>query len=633
MHRLLDFQIGDREHVVANGQASSKTRYIELTSESRDRTRYPNPSQFVVELSLGGESCRSVNSKDPTFYSVTKYPPPNLNSTEFYNNYWYMYGTQTNGSNAAVENVIGVLPNTYIEKGLLNDNSINNFSGAYVDDVLELITYTDTGVATAEHEYRTITGYTQNGYEYISTVAVVDGTHPLTQTSFCINSTDIKCDIDFMFANWYFELTDTSDSILVGTNRKILYYRAYDQRIFFSEPIDRMMSDGDQLNLYIEKYQIQINSPFSVSPLPSIENILEQDNSVTYRIRSSQPINTGTLVSGTSSTFVLPASIGTTDITGNMIWITSNPVVLSGELDSASFESDGTFQTRGTFTLTTAGAFIDDFFKDMLIVMTSGNFAGFRYIITNWDQATQTGTVTPGWTEVIAGTTSPAGGDTFDIIQLNPNNYRLIKEYNTTTRTGTVNRPFSYTNTISNNNVYAVGSTDTYDILQFSIDNYHALDFSESIIAQQGGMCNDITLISLAIPNRTIKTGYGGTILDYPYVYVEFRGIQNSSGMIYALDSNNKNISKNMLFIASVINVYRLGTKFAVLDGNGMVQDVKFSMNDAFLFSVYLPNGELLIFDENDSVSPSTPNPMLQITAVFGVRRVVSCSNCLTRCS
>jgi len=64
------------------------------------------------------------------------------------------------------------------------------------------------------------------------------------------------------------------------------------------------------------------------------------------------------------------------------------------------------------------------------------------------------------------------------------------------------------------------------------------------------------------------------------------------------------------------------GNAFVPLDGQGMIQTTKFKPNDAFLFSVYLPNGELLI-TQDDYLSPSHPNPLLQISACFGISRLV----------
>ena len=62
---------------------------------------------------------------------------------------------------------------------------------------------------------------------------------------------------------------------------------------------------------------------------------------------------------------------------------------------------------------------------------------------------------------------------------------------------------------------------------------------------------------------------------------------------------------------------------FVNFDGDGMDQTIKFKPNDNLYFSVRLPNGELYSPVESETFSPLEPNPYIQISAAFSIRRVV----------
>ena len=53
-----------------------------------------------------------------------------------------------------------------------------------------------------------------------------------------------------------------------------------------------------------------------------------------------------------------------------------------------------------------------------------------------------------------------------------------------------------------------------------------------------------------------------------------------------------------------------------------MVQTLKFKPNDNFKFGVYLPNGDPFKTIEEDTTSPLKPNPLVQISAVFSLKRL-----------
>ena len=258
----------------------------------------------------------------------------------------------------------------------------------------------------------------------------------------------------------------------------------------------------------------------------------------------------------------------------------------------------------------------------MTLTVTSGAFTGFEYLITDWDQATQTGTITPGWTSALA--TFPAGGDTIEITQPFPNNYHKVTSYNPVTRTGTVSPQFIYT-TLNGTKVKYTPGTANYELLKFANDNVSEITRTDSSVNKQQAVCHEIQLISLTLPNVLLKTGVGGRITFYPYVYVKLKSATAKTNA-YTISSNSPNAVNAMFTAPMVYNYDPENAAFVTLDGHGMVQTLKFQPNDTFELTVLLPNGELFTTEE-DTMSPAEPNPYLQISACFKYSRI-QCTCC-----
>ena len=188
--------------------------------------------------------------------------------------------------------------------------------------------------------------------------------------------------------------------------------------------------------------------------------------------------------------------------------------------------------------------------------------------------------------------------------------YRLIVNYDGSTRTGVVSSPFNTT----------PGPSDSYNILQFSRDNFSPLVYTGSTVSRQQMTCYEIELISLILPNLVLSSGFGNLIAFYPYVYVEFSNITGMNNNI--LYSNNP-FTTNVLFKVPIddVNTPR-ASSFISVDGHGMVQTIKFKPNDNFRISVRLPNGDIFETEEKDYVSPSPPNPKVQLSVTFAIRQL-----------
>ena len=88
------------------------------------------------------------------------------------------------------------------------------------------------------------------------------------------------------------------------------------------------------------------------------------------------------------------------------------------------------------------------------------------------------------------------------------------------------------------------------------------------------------------------------------------------------LYSNNPNAVKK-LFRVPVTNISpaRLNA-YVKTDKSYMVETIKINPYNSFKFGIYLPDGRPLVFSIPDTKSPEPPNPALQVSALFSMRRL-----------
>ncbi len=167
------------------------------------------------------------------------------------------------------------------------------------------------------------------------------------------------------------------------------------------------------------------------------------------------------------------------------------------------------------------------------------------------------------------------------------------------------------------------GVTSGFEILNFSYDNAQPFVYSGSTVSQQEMVCYEMELNDLILPNTTLAVGTGGLIAFYPYVYVELQNVSASgAGLSNIIYSNNPNSTK-MLFRCGIDDIQSpLISRFIKIDSDGMRISLKFKINDNLRFSVRLPNGEIFETIEQDHYSPSPPNPLIQISCMFTLRKV-----------
>ena len=248
---------------------------------------------------------------------------------------------------------------------------------------------------------------------------------------------------------------------------------------------------------------------------------------------------------------------------------------------------------------------------------------------------------------------TPAGGTTVNSVVINtlistPNNY--YKNYSVRTIPGTSGEYYSYVNNIPENSATNVATNEeriinysTYnspnttlsfsnsfsatptlvEILPFSYDNFNPFIYTGSMVSQQDMVCYEVELLNLILPNDVLAVGEGGRIAFYPYVYVQISNVSSSNGRLSnIIYSNNPNAVRAIFRVPIDDVINPLISAFIKVDGDGMVQTIKFKPNDNLYFSVFLSNGELYQTIIPENYSPSPPNPICQISASFGIRRL-----------
>lgn len=242
-------------------------------------------------------------------------------------------------------------------------------------------------------------------------------------------------------------------------------------------------------------------------------------------------------------------------------------------------------------TTSSTASDIDGFYNNLYIVhATSGTRLIKKYeVLKNADGtiASKTITLERAWT-------TPAFGDSFTI------------------RSGIVSPGFS-------------GSiaTDDVFILPFSYDNFTPLFNSKKLSLNQYNVCYQISMDYIILPNMVIKTGNGGTISNYPYIYVELHNTDGSTNRNGNEIYSNNPFSQRMSFKVPITDICPTYiSSFVKLDRSIMTHITQFNPGSNIHFSVRLPDGSLFVTDETENFSPHLPNRHKQISANFTMTQV-----------
>jgi len=364
--------------------------------------------------------------------------------------------------------------------------------------------------------------------------------------------------------------------------------------------------------------------PTSVSPV----KVFDIDS--TYRNRNQFPF---------PSNFVVPYTNGSP---GWNTFTSQDPVSNSYPV------SQGLTQAGSTTTSIVLGigaSTLDNFYVNSVLEI-SGQFV----TITNYVGSTQTATITP------ALAVAPPAGTAYIIregipvaegtLQVGSTQNNVIFPLSFSTVSGTyVGNFILFTSGSNSGQVRAVtaydGSTrtatlsaalptvpglDNFELDSFSRDNAVPLRYSGSRTLNQP-TCYVLQLMQLAIPNLTLKVGYGGTIQNYPYLYVHFYNEnKHSETIIYGNNPNAVTVTFRVPMSSVVAQAHNQPTpNWFVFDDPIQAltpQALKFSPHESIRFRVTLPSGEDLQFITSDTLPPALPNPLVQISVLVAVRSV-----------
>jgi len=121
----------------------------------------------------------------------------------------------------------------------------------------------------------------------------------------------------------------------------------------------------------------------------------------------------------------------------------------------------------------------------------------------------------------------------------------------------------------------------------------------------------DVKLEWISIPTKILNVGYGGNLSAYPYIYLELynEGFINT---ITTMVSNNPNSALAIFKIPVDRYLYNIPKYFYTLKCNNS-QIVMIRPDQSMRFKLKLPNGEIIEDSTIDNISPSPPNPLLQV--------------------
>jgi hypothetical protein len=347
-----------------------------------------------------------------------------------------------------------------------------------------------------------------------------------------------------------------------------------------------------------------------------------------YRMINSYDMNTHLLTIDTTTSAVQTNTTGPVDswLANDKYSIRKEPPIL-GALNNNIASSN-------VASLITTFHPEENYFRNSWIRMIDGASAGNMRKIVRYETYTSVAVGGSSTTVQFPYTASSVSGYYNGAYIQIKNDVRQVISYDAVTRTVTVDSNFTSPvvagDTFTFRSIFVtpnfsntVGSTDRFEILSFSVDNHNPFVYTGSHVSQQQQVCYEIELLNLSLPNKTLSVGEGRRITFYPYVYVEISNVSGASaGMKNTIYSNNPNSSR-MVFRAAIDDVPNPNiSSFIKVDGDGMVQTLKFRPNDNLRFSVRLPNGQIYETVESENVGPSPPNPDIQISALFSIRRL-----------
>ena len=290
----------------------------------------------------------------------------------------------------------------------------------------------------------------------------------------------------------------------------------------------------------------------------------------------------------------------------------SNAVAIGGSTTTINFPINNT-SINDPF-------YFNDYYTNVFITITSGAATGDIRKITSYI-VTRNGV---GAVLSAIATIDPFGG-AFSGVIANTDTFTITS--------GVCSEPFTYS--LSNQPAY---------LLQFSYDNLFPFVNTQLLNTQSLPHQFEIELINLILPNQILDTGYGSYISFYQYVYVLIENVGAGTNSANVIMSNNPK-AQGMTFRCTIDDVPNpVNSTFIKIDGDGMTQIVRIDPSKDIRMSVYLSTGVTPPTSSDKQIrgaggdeglvpfrtvikelySPAQPNPLVQISAMFRLRRLTA---------
>jgi hypothetical protein len=594
----------------------SSLRYFEFDSTFRNRTLYPSPSEFTIDISQTGQKSRD-NALDP----VSDCSP----ILEWNNSFQELAASNsiTNitmspvGPQSMVNNITFQI--TTVSAG--GFRQVNNFyNGCSIYLTVAGINYSRRIVS---YNYLNLTNAIISldspmedlAFSVIPGVATISNPTPLpTDTTPTPPFTKVSTQffiptgapIDNFYVNYYIQVLANPVSGILEQTSKIISYNGNTRMATLARPTNQDWASNSLSNAY---FCIRKSIPISVGNIYGV-NV----NGTALQLDVTKLAGAGTNTYNNSGLRIVQTNPGGLPLAVNgfsNLSIPTNQPFLEEAIISNFIAGSGAFTNVvnagpvATFTLTGGNNIFN--YIGCLVTNTSVNSPNFSTgVITN---AVQNGPG-QGYTYTVTSWSglNPSDGDLW-VICTAFINYTMTNP--------------SAGQAFDQNPPIGPGLYPTYEIEQFSRENCNPFTYTGSTVSSQQEVCYEIELMNLVLPNTLLVSGRGGRAIFYPYLYVELEQVASSNshkrGIMY---SNNPNAYR-MLFRALVNDTATPATSpFIKIDGDGMTHAVKFKPNDSFKLGVYHANGTLFETSLQDTTPPTQPNPMAQISACFSFKRM-----------
>lgn len=165
---------------------------------------------------------------------------------------------------------------------------------------------------------------------------------------------------------------------------------------------------------------------------------------------------------------------------------------------------------------------------------------------------------------------------------------------------------------------------DKVEILRTSSSNICGLNtnlMSPTIQTSSSVKCL-VRLVSISIPLQNTHTYIGGTVLTYPYVNVLLENIGIAVSNTNSLFTNTP--QQSATFRATLVRnnlQVNTDTKFVTFKCD-IEQTMMLNFKTPFRLRISAPDGDTIEFTISENFSPFRPNPFVQISALFEIKKI-----------